>query len=143
MDTETKLETPIQKSFLALPPSTLFTEAINVMAQEKKSYILVVENKKILGIFTERDVVRITTNNYSWKNLTLGELMTKNVITVPVSATEDIFKLSKLMNKNRIRHLPIVDEQDQIIGIVTPQSIRSIFKPEYLLRTSILSLLIW
>jgi diguanylate cyclase (GGDEF)-like protein len=127
-------DTPIQTSFLALLPSTSIKDAIGKMAEVRASCVMIIENQKLLGIFTERDVVRITTNSTLIETLTLAELMTKEVITLKISETQDIFSLSRLFRKNRIRHLPVLDEQNQVMGVVTPHSIRNLLKPEYLLR---------
>jgi diguanylate cyclase (GGDEF)-like protein len=127
-------DSPIQTSFLVLPPSTPIKMAIEKMAEARESCIIIIENQKLVGIFTERDVVRITTNTALVETLTLSELMTKNVITLKFLETEDVFALSQLLSKNRIRHLPVLDEQNQVVGVVTPHSIRNLLKPEYLLR---------
>ncbi|NJM56356.1 MAG: diguanylate cyclase [Synechococcales cyanobacterium RU_4_20] len=134
MASKESLDTLIQTSFLVLSPSTLVKNAIERMAEVRASCVIVIENQKLIGIFTERDVVRVTTNITLVENRTLAELMTAEVMTLKISETEDIFALSRFFSKNRIRHLPILDEQDQVVGVVTPHSIRSLFKPEYLLR---------
>jgi len=125
---------PIQTNFLSLPPSTSIKAAIKMMAEKQASCAIVIEEQKLLGIFTERDVVRITTNSTLVYDLLLSELMTKDVITLKSSEARDIFALSRLFSKNRIRHLPVMDEQNHVVGVVTPNSVRNILKPEYLLR---------
>jgi diguanylate cyclase (GGDEF)-like protein len=127
-------DTPIQTSFLVLPPSISIKQAIERMAEVRASCVIIIENQKLIGIFTERDVVRLTTNMALVETRTLAELMTQKVMTLKVSETEDIFALSRLFSKNRIRHLPVLDEQNQVVGVVTPHSIRNLLKPEYLLR---------
>lgn len=104
------------------------------MAQAKSSFVLVIEHQKLLGIFTERDVARIAANTALTQIKTLSEVMTRDVISIKISEVEEIFALSRLLTKHRIRHLPVLDEQGCVIGIVTPESIRSLLKPEYLLR---------
>jgi diguanylate cyclase (GGDEF)-like protein len=127
-------DVPIQSSFLALPPSTPLKQAIAQMVETRASCVLIIENQTLLGIFTERDIVRITAKADLVEYLAISELMTRNVITLQVSETQDIFALSQRLSKNRIRHLPILNEHNQVVGIVTPHSIRNLLKPEYLLR---------
>ncbi len=50
------------------------------------------------------------------------EVMTKNVITLPPN--EKIETALKLLNKHRIRHIPIVDEHNHVIGIVSDRDVR-------------------
>ncbi len=125
---------PIQSSFLALPPSTSIRQAIESMAEARTSCVLIVENQKLLGIFTERDVVQLTTKTAIISTLTLAELITTKVITLKASETENIFALSGLFRQHRIRHLPILNDQNQVLGVITPQSLRNVLTPQYLLR---------
>ena len=104
------------------------------MADAQSSYVLVLDDQKLIGIFTEHDVVRISANKSLTEALTLADSMTKNVITLTIPETEDIFALSRLFNIHRVRHLPVLDESDCVVGVVTPHSIRKLLKPEHLLR---------
>jgi diguanylate cyclase (GGDEF)-like protein len=124
----------IETSFLELPPQTLVTQAIQSIGEAKLSCVLIVENRKLLGIFTERDVVRLTTSTVSLDYLRLSEVISKELITLNESETGDVFMLSQLLHQHQIRHLPILDVHNHVVGIVTPRSIRNLVKPEYLLR---------
>jgi diguanylate cyclase (GGDEF)-like protein len=134
MELQSSLNRAIHSAFLSLDPSVSVKDAIEQMSAASTSCILVIADQRLLGIFTERDVVRITTNTAIIETLTLGSLMTKDITTVTIAETEDIFALSRLFSKGHIRHLPVLDDHNHVIGIVTPHSIRSLLKPEYLLR---------
>jgi diguanylate cyclase (GGDEF)-like protein len=124
----------IQSSFLALSPLTKMEQVLESMVEARKSCVLVVEDQKLRGIFTERDVVKIMINRALVMDLTLGELMSPNPISLKVSEIKDIFSVSRILKQHQIRHLPILDEQNQVVGVITPQSIRNQMKPEHLLR---------
>jgi diguanylate cyclase (GGDEF)-like protein len=128
------IEGLIETSFLALPPQAFVKQAIQAMGEARLSCVLIVENQKPLGIFTERDVVRVTTSGVSLENMRLSEVITKELITLNVSETSDVFMLSQILRKHHIRHLPILDDHHHLVGVVTPRSIRNQIKPEYLLR---------
>ncbi|MEM9905964.1 MAG: CBS domain-containing protein [Cyanobacteria bacterium P01_D01_bin.44] len=98
------------------------------------SCALVVENDRLVGIFTERDIVRMTAHETAFDNLTVGEVMTTPVTTLSESAFQDIFAVLFLFRRYRIRHLPIVDAQERLIGVVTPESIRQVLRPANLLK---------
>lgn len=134
MEWQATSQTPIQSHFLMISALTPIKEVINKMAELRSSHVIVVENQKLVGIFTERDIVRLTTNKTLDETLTLAEVMTKEVITLKVSETEDIFTLSRLLIQHQIRHLPVLDDQQQVVGLITPQSLRNCLTPEYLLR---------
>lgn len=98
------------------------------------SCALIVENQQIIGIFTERDIVRLTASGADLSSLTVADVMTSPVKTLQQSAFQDIFAVLFLFRRYRIRHLPIVDEHNYPIGIVTPDSIRRVLRPANLLK---------
>ena len=98
------------------------------------SCALIVEKEQIVGIFTERDIVRLTANDVCLTTLSVADVMTSPVKTLQKSAFQDIFAVLFLFRRYRIRHLPIVDEHNHPIGIVTPDSIRRVLRPANLLK---------
>ena len=86
--------------------------------------VAIEDRKKPIGIFTERDVVRILGKLSPWLLKTpLRELMTKPVVTV--SQTSSINDAMQIMNSKSIRRLVVVDKDGNMIGIVT---LKDIFK---------------
>ena len=98
------------------------------------SCVLVMEGKELLGIFTERDIVRLTAKDVNFEQLKVAEVMIQPVITLDKSAFNDIFAVLFLFRRYRIRHLPILDNKSQIIGIVSPESIRKVLRPDNFLK---------
>ncbi|MEM8641478.1 MAG: CBS domain-containing protein [Cyanobacteria bacterium P01_G01_bin.54] len=110
---------------------TLATPDIHVA---RASCVLVVQDRTLLGIVTERDVVRLTAESIDWQAATVADVMVHPVITLPEQATQEIFAALFLFRRYRIRHLPIVDEQAQLVGIISHESIRQVLRPANLLR---------
>lgn len=98
------------------PDSTVF-DALQMMASKDVSAVLVLENERLVGIFTERDYARklILQGRHS-KDTRIGDLMTQNLLTISPSQTVD--DVMAIMTENRFRHLPVV-ERGKLIGIVT------------------------
>ncbi|MGD1805196.1 EAL domain-containing protein [Dapis sp. BLCC M126] len=139
-----------------LTPSTSLNEAISLMTKTKGSYcqvsssenristsknlvkssscILIVENKKLVGILTERDLVKLTIQGKTVENTVIGELMTTPVVSLPYDEFSDLYIAYNLMRRHRIRHLPILDVHAYPIGLVTLSSLREIISPRYFLR---------
>lgn len=101
----------------SVEPGVSVFEALSIMAKFDIGAVLVVENNRLAGIFTERDYARkIALKGLSSKDVKVGDLMTANLCTVTPSQTvEDVMNL---MTENRFRHLPVV-EHGRIAGIVT------------------------
>ncbi|MGQ4647836.1 CBS domain-containing protein [Lyngbya aestuarii] len=104
------------------------------MSGTSSSCVLVMEKQQLLGIFTERDLVRLTSEGRNFEDVKVGEVMSRQVITLPLAKFQDIFAAVFLFRRYRIRHLPIVDEQGQLVGIVSPESIRQMLQPANLLK---------
>ena len=98
-------------------------KALEVMAEANISAVLVTEKEKIVGIFTERDYTRkgeLTGHNAA--KTPVQEMMTKEMITVTNETSVD--QCMGLMMKHRIRHLPVV-EDNQLIGLVSMRDVVS------------------
>jgi CBS domain-containing protein len=89
------------------------------LLKERGIGALVVTGPKppLVGIFSERDVVRaLATSGADALNMTVAELMSTDVKTCDVTAT--VTELMGLMTERRIRHVPVVHEQ-QLVGMIS------------------------
>jgi two-component system, NtrC family, sensor kinase len=97
------------------------------------SCVLVMENEQLQGIFTERDVVRFIAAGSVLTGISIGDVINNPVITLKESELEDIFTVLSIFRINNIRHLPILNNQGKLIGIITQKSIRQSLQPLNLL----------
>ncbi|MBD2177592.1 CBS domain-containing protein [Pseudanabaena sp. FACHB-1998] len=100
----------------------------------RTSCVLVKQNQSLVGILTARDVVRLTAQEIDFQNALVGDFMTSPVITMPQRSLEDIFAALFLFRRYQIRHLPLVDEQGELIGVISHENIRHILRPANLLK---------
>ncbi|MEB3827762.1 PAS domain S-box protein [Phormidium sp. CCY1219] len=150
------LEQILDRAFLCLPPQVLVVEVLACMnrgvgsqckfgeregsdrdpggAIGRTSYVLVKDNRQLVGIFTERDVVRLSAAKHSLEDLTLGEVMSQSVVCFNQGEYRDIFGLLSLMRQHSVRHLPILDDGGEVIGVVTRERLREVLQPANLLR---------
>ena len=133
-DTPSLLERAIDRNPLLMAPEVAVMEAIATMSYSRTSYTLIVENNKLIGIFTERDVVKLTASKNSLEGVAISQVMTQVLITITLLEAGDIYSVLALFRSSQIRHLPIVDEQGYPIGVVTPDSLRQVLKPTDLLQ---------
>ena len=106
-------------------PSTSLNSSANYSNGDlqEASYVLVIESGHLLGIFTERDLVKLAASKVDFVDLKITEVMTKPVITMKISHFRDIFTVLSLFHQHQIRHLPILNDSEQLIGIVTMTSL--------------------
>lgn len=101
---------------------------------KRSTYAVVMEGTKILGIITERDIVRLTAAATKLEGVSVASVMTQSVITLSMAAFQDISAALFLFRRYRIRHLPIVSDRKELIGVVSPESIRRVLRPANLLK---------
>ncbi len=98
------------------PPATVY-EALELMAEKNAGAVLVLENGKLIGIFTERDYARkVVLKGKTSKTTTVGELMTTDVLYV--NPDDTIEECMALMTEKRTRHLPVMDN-GKLVGLVS------------------------
>lgn len=108
---------------ISLTPEKKVEEAIEIMAKYHISGIPIIDNeKKLVGILTNRDIRFLED-----KNLRISSIMTKeNLITAPVGTTLEEAK--RILHKNRIEKLPIVNEAFILKGLITVKDIEKVEK---------------
>ena len=99
-------------------PEATVAEATKKMAFHNVSSILVLENNRtLIGIFTERDLLRrVVVEGIDSNTTRISEVMTRNVIVV--SRDTPLRQVHLLMNEKHIRHIPVADE-DQLLGVIS------------------------
>ncbi len=102
----------------SVSPDTMVRDALRIMAELNIGAIVVKDNDKLVGIFSERDYARkIILKDKSSKTTPISEIMTsEELITVkPGNSVDDCMVL---MTERRIRHLPVV-ENDKLLGVIS------------------------
>jgi CBS domain-containing protein len=92
--------------------------AAEAMTEHHVGSVLVVEDDHLAGIFTERDVIeRVVAKGLDPEVVILAEVMTPEPVAVPAGAT--VMRALHAMRDGCLRHLPVTDEQNHILGIVS------------------------
>jgi CBS domain-containing protein len=109
-----------RKKFLTAPPSTTVSSAAKLMASKNVGAILVVENERLVGIFSERDVVfRVIAKGLDARTTLLIDVMTVEPKTLEPGKSYGHALL--LMQENGFRHVPVV-EDGKPIGIISSRN---------------------
>ena len=95
---------------------TKIVDIAHILTKEKIGAIIIIEKEKVIGILSERDIVRAFTQKKSVRNTQVHELMTKKVITCSLEDNNE--DLLTLMVTKKFRHLPVL-EKNKLIGIVS------------------------
>ncbi len=103
---------------VSVKPSTPVSNTIRIMRKNGISSILIVDDTKPIGIFTERDIVRSATQGKPKFEVEIHTLMTSPVITVKQGI--DMYDAYQHLIINDIHHLVVIDDDDRAVGILTP-----------------------
>lgn len=107
-----------EEGVLTAKPSDTVFECIDRMADRDVGSIVVLEGDAIVGIFTERDYMRsIALKGRSSKETEVREVMESDVATV--GPEMPLAECLELMTTLRCRHLPVVDAEDELVGLVS------------------------
>lgn len=95
---------------VTVPPSLPLRDALKLLVEHNIGSVVVTEDKAVKGILTERDVLRLAAGD---RDGTMGsrkveEIMTRDVMVGLMDDTVDY--VMEIMTRNRIRHLPILDD---------------------------------
>ena len=98
------------------PDATVF-EAVSLMAEGNVGAVMVLDERRLVGILSERDYARkvILLDRMSRETL-VSEIMTADVETV--SLDDSIDRCMEMMTAGRYRHLPVV-EGDEVVGVIS------------------------
>lgn len=106
-----------EQSIFTISPNATVLEAIKIMADKGVGALVVAEDEKLLGIFSERDYTRkIALMDRSSNNTLVADIMTAKVITVNLSHTVE--ECLGLMTDRHLRHLPVL-ENDKLVGFIS------------------------
>jgi signal transduction histidine kinase/CBS domain-containing protein len=118
-DRQTLLEQAIDRHSLVVPPDTPVLDAIASMSNARVSCVLIAQQQTLLGILTERDVVRLAAIQMPLVGVAISQVMTQNLVTLSLAEADTIFDVLALLHSSGIRHLPILDEQGNLLGVIT------------------------
>jgi len=101
---------------IKIGPEETIVEASKLMLKKRVGSLLVMKGKKLAGLITEKDVVRVIARGFDPKKLKVEEIMTKKIHTA--KPDDDLYKAVKHMKKNKVKKLPVV-YKGNLVGMLT------------------------
>lgn len=110
--------TEAKQKLITVSPDDRVYFALTRLADNNLSSVLVLDKGKLVGIFSERDYARkVALQGKNSQTSTVKEVMTANLITM--RPDQSIAECMQIMTERHIRHLPIVDSDEKLVGIVS------------------------
>ena len=113
------LVSSIMKSGADIPivsKETLLIDSLLVMTKKALGMVIIAENEKLIGIFTDGDLRRAIEANVNFKELSIQNVMTRNCKSIEPHETALI--AMQLMENNSLNSLPVVDSKNRIVGAI-------------------------
>lgn len=110
-----------------IPPPTVephvsVMDAVDVMARHRVGAVVVVEKGRLVGIFTERDLMlRVVQRQREMATTLVREVMTADVMTVTEASTPE--EASKVMLIGHLRHLPVLGRDGTVLGLLSMRAL--------------------
>src|ERR1700730_12902007 len=101
---------------ITVEPSTSVAAAVTVMGMQGVGAVLAMEEGRLEGIFTERDLVRAMSHDVSASSQPVAQWMTRNPVTVGPEASVE--QALEIMLARNFRHLPVM-EGESLVGVVS------------------------
>jgi CBS domain-containing protein len=103
---------------LSVKPDDSVFHALETMAKHDVGALLVMESERLVGIFSERDYARkVVLHGQSSRQMAVREIMTDKVCYALAGQT--VQEAMVLVTEKRVRHLPVLDDSQRVIGIVS------------------------
>ncbi|MBU4268348.1 MAG: CBS domain-containing protein [Acidobacteria bacterium] len=99
----------------------IVSDALQSMDEKNIGALMVIDSQEnIQGIVSERDIMRnCFRNQANVKGLAIRDVMTPRAKLLVARAEDDVNDLMGAMTQNHIRHIPVVNEQDKVVGMVS------------------------
>ena len=106
-----------------VPSGTPLKTVLETLKQQRRGCVIVQSNHKVIGLFTERDLLTRVIEPRLSLQTPIDQVMTPNPMTLPLTAS--VAEAIQLMSQKGYRNIPMVDEQGGVQGII---SVRDILK---------------
>lgn len=107
-----------ERETYSLPSNSTMKEVVRLMAERSIGAIPVVDGGKIVGVFSERDIMkRVVAKNLDLESTKLSDVMTRDPKCV--EATTEISEAINIMVFGKFRHLPVTDENGKLLAFLS------------------------
>jgi len=115
---------------LTLPAEAPLQQALDIMAKERVSCVVVVEDDKPVGILTERDVTHVCHAHTDIQTVSMREVMSSPVETMPEIAY--VPEVNHFMHEKKLRHVVIVDADGKLSGLISQTNLTRGLEEKYI-----------
>ena len=107
-----------KKRVVSVPPGVTVREAAKAMAEENVGAAVILDGEKLVGLFTERDVLkRVLLQDLDVDAVPVTDVMTREIVCAEDS--QNVADARWLMTRHHIRHLPVLNSRGDLVGVLS------------------------
>lgn len=125
----TKVKHLVCRPVISVQKGTRAIDAVKKMAENNVGSLAILEGDKLVGIITERDILKAVAKEVPLNSPVEEIGTTRNLITI--EENDPIYKAAELMSKHNIRHLLVTDKDGKLVGVI---SIRDLIRESHVLK---------
>ena len=112
---------------LIISPDSLLKDAVSLMAQKRSpdgaNCLLIVAANKLVGILTQKDVIRLVATETDLATTTVEEVMTQPVVTIQQEQCRNLLEIESFLQQNSVSYLPILQDSQELLGVISACSL--------------------
>ena len=113
----------------SVEPSTPVAEVARLMQQENVGSVPVVEDGRLVGTITDRDItIRVVAEGRDPQSTSVGDVASRDLVTI--DPQQNLDEALRLMAQHQVRRLPVVEEDGRLVGIVAQADVATEAPPE-------------
>jgi CBS domain-containing protein len=117
------------KDVQTVTPNTVLKDAAQIMKTRDFGSVPVVEGRKAIGVITDRDIaIRGVAEGRDPASTKVSDVMTREVVAV--HETDDLLEAERLMTDRQLRRLPVLNEQEELVGYLAMAKVARNESPE-------------
>mgnify|MGYP001586084932 CR=1 FL=1 len=120
MKTGLKVADAMSQAPVIIQPTKTIFECSKLMFKKNVGSILIVSNDKLLGILTEKDLVKFISQGLNPNSTSVKEVMTKKIVSI--ESDVDIYDALVKMRNSKVRRLPVI-HKNRLVGMLTQNDI--------------------
>ena len=118
---EKKIYQIVNPKLVQAPPEISIKDAIRLMQASKSGYIVIAKNKKVVGIFTEKQVVQNVLETGVDGSRPVSDYMIKDPMILKME--DSVGQAIDLMGTQRVYHIPLVDEKGDLVNVLSVRTL--------------------
>ncbi len=113
----------MNKNVMVVSPDAKVKEAVEILNKYRIGSLIVISQDKMLGILTERDILKLIEEGKNPETTLVSEIMTTEVHTI--EPNDDVTNAAELMVEKKVKRLPVTTQEGALVGIITATDIMS------------------